>query len=531
MIRWQTAPCQREQLVLFPSCLEDRIPADHPVRLLDEILQLMDWSEYENQYHGRLGQPAIHPSILCKVILYGMIRRIRSSRQLEYAVSHHIDFIWLVEGRAIDHTTISKFRTAHAKQLRELYRSLCQRAVHLGVAKLAEVCIDGSRVLGNANRYDTLTAEKTEKLLSELDRQVQAALEELQRNDEVDEVLGEDCGDTLPPEIADLKARQQRLQELHHQLQEMDVARRKDGIDPQKNPAQLSPTDPDARIMPNKTGGYAPNYTPLVVTETTHGFILGADVVMGNVEHTVAVSMIDTLEADYGQRPETVMGDAAFSTGPNLAAWEDRSIELLSPMRDQEPTGDNPAVRPDPSQPVAEDGLDKLPLDKQTKKFSRQAFVYDEDKDVYYCPAGKELPLSYTEQTIVQGQTAQRKTYQAKTSTCQGCPLADRCRTKLDAKGGRRVRHDQYESHRQRHREKMKTADAQKRYQTRLHFGETQFGVIKQWMGLRQFLLRGIDKVTQEWLWHCTAYNLQKLIKLWGPLCALQNENLAGEKG
>ncbi len=85
----------RDQLVLFEESLESRIPEDHPVRVLDEILNRLDWSDWESEYHGAFGQPPIHPSVLCKVLLFAMIRRIRSSRQIEYNLRHSIDFIWL----------------------------------------------------------------------------------------------------------------------------------------------------------------------------------------------------------------------------------------------------------------------------------------------------------------------------------------------------------------------------------------------------------------------------------------------------
>jgi transposase len=523
MVRWQKAPTPRDQLVLFTECLDDRIPESHPVRLLDEILDGLDWSDWESEYDGLHGQPAIHPSILCKVILYGLLRQIRSSRQLEYAVGNNIDFIWLVSGRSIDHTTISKFRTAHAEQLRALYRSICKQALDMGVAKLAEVCIDGSRVLGNASRYKTMTAERAQKLLDELDKQIASAMEEIGRNDDIDEASGDANGNVLPPDIAQKQQRQTKLRELQKQLEEMDAARKKDGIDPKKNPAQLSTSDPDARILPNKTGGYAPNYTPVAVTETENGFIVGADVLIGNGEHVEAVTMIDCLEEDYGEQPGAVLADAAFSTGPNIAAFETRSIELLSPLASRDVGEHNPAIREDPTQPVPDNELDDLPRNTQTKRFDKQAFVYDEQKDVYYCPAGKELPYSYSETLKVQGQEVERRAYQCR--ACNGCPLASRCRKDPNAKNGRRVNHDEFKAHRERHREKMRDPTVEERYKVRLHYGETQFAFIKQWMNLRQFLLRGIDGVRQEWLWSCTAYNLKKLMGSWGEICASNGEN------
>ena len=41
---WQDSPMPRDQIVLFAQTLEERIPENHPVRLLDEILERMDWS-------------------------------------------------------------------------------------------------------------------------------------------------------------------------------------------------------------------------------------------------------------------------------------------------------------------------------------------------------------------------------------------------------------------------------------------------------------------------------------------------------
>ncbi|MCA9155720.1 MAG: hypothetical protein KDA38_13070, partial [Planctomycetales bacterium] len=65
---WQDAPVAREQLVLIPTALEELIPADHPVRLVDEILDRLDWTPWEAAYHGSHGQPPIHPSVLAKTL-------------------------------------------------------------------------------------------------------------------------------------------------------------------------------------------------------------------------------------------------------------------------------------------------------------------------------------------------------------------------------------------------------------------------------------------------------------------------------
>lgn len=474
----------------------------------------MDWNDFEAEYHGKFGQPPIHPSVMCKVLLFAMIRRIRSSRQMEYHLRHSIDFMWLASGRTIDHATLSEFRRKHAQQLKSLYRQLVQLAINLGVAKLAELCIDGTRVLANASRYNTLTAEKVERLLNELDQQITAAMSELQTQDDLNDLFDDGQPvDQLPAELRDMKARQEQLNAALAQLREMDEQRKRDETNPKKNPAQLPVTDPDSRVLPNKEGGYAPNYTPMAVTETTNGFIVGADVLIGNVEHTVMTTMIETIAADFGETPETIMGDGAYSTGPNLAAMESREIELLSPPVREE-AKDNPALREDLTQPVADADLDRLPINPQTKRFDKLAFVYDEEHDCYYCPAGKPLPREGTEKVRRSGVTIEQVNYRCR--ECAGCPMGERCRPNPEARQGRKVTRDGYEADRRRHNERMQTTDAQERYKRRLHFGETPFAVLKTALDLRRFQLRGIAGVQQEWLWGCTAFNLKKLVSLWG---------------
>ena len=519
---WQDAPQPREQIVLFADTLEQRIPEDHPVRILDEILSRMDWNDFESEYHGKFGQPPIHPSVMCKALLFGMIRRIRSSRQIEYNLRHSIDFMWLVSGRTIDHATLSEFRRKHPQQLKDLYRQMVQLAIHLGVAKLAELCIDGTRVLANAGRHKTLKADKVERLLQELDQQITAAMSELETNDDLDDLFDDgQPADQLPDQLRDMKSRQEQLNAALIQLREMDKQRKRDGINPKKNPAQLPVTDPDSRVLPNKEGGYAPNYTPMAVTETENGFIVGADVLIGNVEHLVMTTMLDTIELDFGETPETMMGDGAYGTGPNLEAMEERGIELLSPAVREEKQ-DNPALRDDLTQPVADEDLDGLPISPQTKRFDKQAFVYDEESDCYYCPAGKVLPREGTEQVQRSGMTIEQVNYRCR--DCAGCRLAERCRKNPETRQGRKVTRDGYEAVRRRHSERMQQADAKERYKRRQHYGETPFAVLKAALDLRRFLLRGIEGVQQEWLWGCTAFNLKKLMSLWGGLRANLNE-------
>ena len=506
---WQDAPMPRAQLVLVPKALEDLIPEDHPVRLIDEILDSLDWTEYESAYHGRRGQPPIHPSVMAKVLLFAMIRRIRSSRQIEYELKHSIDFMWLTSGRQIDHTTISEFRRKHTKALRSIFQQMIKLAINLGIANLAELCIDGTRVLADADRYKTWTTDRLARALEQLDTQIAEAMENLEVADTLEEdLLGEDVSaDRLPKAVADLKQRREQLAELQQTTKEMDEVRKSNGS---KGPAQLPKTDLDSRILPNKTGGYAANYTPMATTETESGLIIDCDVVIGNVEHDQFDSIVDTVQTDFQVDVDRVMADSAYTTGENLTAAEEKGIELIGPLAETQ-VDNNPAIRVDLTEPVASEDLDRLPINPQTKRFDKSAFVYDEALDCYYCPAGKSLPHRTTENTTYRGgKPVQRKVYTC--HDCKGCPLAQRCRKNPGSKRGREVMHDEHEGARRRQRERMKTQVAKEAYSRRQHFGETPFSVIKACFDMRRFLLRGIEGVGQEWRWATTAFNLKKLM-------------------
>ena len=508
-VYWQEAPLPRQQLVLIPQSLEALIPPDHPVRLVDEILDRLDWTPYEAKYHGRRGQPPIHPAVLAKVLLFAMLRRVRSSRQIEYELKHSIDFMWLASGRRIDHTTLSKFRRQHADALRDIFRQMVKLAIDLGVAKLSELCIDGTRVLADSNRYQTWTTDRLERALAELDRQWVEALANLEATDVFEEDLfgDEHPADKLPANVADLQSRREQLAELQKQTQAMDETRKKNGS---KGPAQLPKTDTDARILPNKEGGYAANFTPMAAVETGGGLIVHCDVLIGNVEHDQLPTIIDAVESDFATDVDRVLVDSAYTTGENLTAAEAREVEMIGPLAETQ-AENNPAIRFDPTQPVADEDLDRLPINPQTKRFDKSAFVYDEASDQYFCPAGKPLPHRTTEHTTHgDGKPVVRSVYTCR--DCAGCPLAELCRLKPNSPRGREIMHDEHEAARRRHRQRMKTPEAQAGRNRRQHFGERPFAVIKACFALRRFLLRGIEGVQQEWRWASTAFNLKKLI-------------------
>ena len=508
MSRWNEAPYPRGQILLFHERLEDRISDDHSVRLLVEILDVLDWSSWERHYVLVAGQPPIHPRIMAGALIYGLSHGIRSSRRLEWACGNAIDFMWLVEGRTIDHSTFCEFRTRFKRELKDLFRQIGRLAIHLGLIRLNQVALDGTRVKANSSRHATASAKTLEERLRVLDEQIDKMLAEAGEADQQDKDLFGDSfsGTTLPAELSDLKRRQERLRQAFEAAQKADAKRKKS-----KKPAKVPVADPDSAIMPNKEGGYGPNFNPLATVDGECGMIVDSDVLNEINEPGAVIPTVERIEANFGQKPGQLLADSAFSTGGNLSALADCGIEGLMPVESVLLPAENPSDRADPTLPVLEEDWSKLPLRPRTKKLDRSAFVYDTERDCYWCPMGRELSFWYLK--IKTRETCDDSKYRVyRCHSCAGCGLATACLA--DRAKVRTVSHDQHEPLRREAAARLKTESGKKAYARRAHLAETPNAVIKQVMGLRQFLLRGLDNVRTEWLWACTAFNIRKMISI-----------------
>jgi transposase len=473
-------------------------------------LRRFDWSGWESQYHPTLGQPAIHPRVLASVLLYGLLTRLRSSRSLEEALWARFDYRWLVEGRSIDHTTISEFRRKHADQLKDLFVQVVQLARDLNLVSLARVGYDGTRVRANNRRSGTRTPEELRREREEL----QAKFDEFTKQAEAEDARDEELFDTgrtheLPPELQDAK---RRMEAIDATLAELDRAQSEGRAMPKRVPV----TDLESRVMPNKDGGHAPNYTPEATVDIGSGIVVQAEVLNVVNEDAHLIPAMDELQRDFNPpAPPEVLADGLIGTGANLAACAERGISIISPCETPDPAK-NPALRDDPTQPVPEADWDRLPahaVKGGLPQLDKSAFVYDEQKNCYWCPAGKPLPYKNTTSEACASGRRERSRYQAAETDCAECPLRARC-VKGKAKA-RQINREQHEAHRERHAKKMATPEAQATYALRRHPGERPFAVIKHHFGMRRFLLRGLDRVRNEWRWATIAFNLHRLMSLW----------------
>jgi transposase len=522
MARWAQPLRSRDQIVLFAPTLQQTIPEDHPVRLFDEVLDSLDFSDWELGYCLTDGQPPIHPRVMAAVILYGLSLGIRPSRKLEDSCGNRLDFIWLTEGRVIDHSTLAGFRVRFEKQLKDLFRQVGRVAIGMGMANLNTVALDGT-VKRASNGRGAVAGRKTlEQKLSVLDQQVDELMAQAKAADKKDdELFGESSPTQLPKQLKKIEARQKQLKAALKKVKEIEARQEAKGRLSDKGPV-VPVTDPDCEVMKNKTGGTAPNYLVVLATEGKNGLIMDYQVSGHDDEPASVMSAMENLKQAYGTcesqpaessaestaadsikpQPHPVkqlLADTNFNTGSNLSQLAQAGIAPWMPEKKSAVTLAS-----------QETGNPQLPINPKTKALDKSAFTYDARSDVYHCPAGRSLPLFGHKTDRRADGTVIYNVYQS--TDCSGCPLASQC---LSGKNKlRTVRRDQHEPLREQMNARMKTDAGQAIYRQRSHLAETPFALWNTTMNLRQLLLRGIGKVRTEIGWVCTAGNLKKITPL-----------------
>jgi len=493
----------RHQLELFSRGLDDAIAPDHEIRVFDECLNLVDWSEWEAPYDGHLGQPPIHPRVLAGCILYGLLHRTLSSRALEEATHLRLDFIWFSCGRTIDHATFAKFRTLHEKAIKLLSRQIVKLICDHYEEKLLALITDGTRFRANSDRHGARTGESLERLMQSCVRELDKRLKRLAEADAQGEVPEEEV-EALRQQVREQQTRIEQLTQALQVAHERDA--RKQEIEGKKaTPVRVPVTDPDAQITPNKEGGYAPNYTPAVAVNPASRAIMYEDVMDGSEEGAAVAASVREVEEAYDQTPPAMAADSGFASGANLEWLKAHGVEAYMPTATDFSEA-NPANRSDATQPVPESEWERLP--RRGNKLAASAFVYDAENDVYRCPMGKELRR-------VRSGKHSRTGIGYTQYECPGranCPLGGECVKKDACK--RMIVRDEYQGLREEVGRRMATEQGRAIYRMRAPVVEGVFAEIKHVMGIRRFLLRGLRKVRIEWSWICAAFNLKRLLRL-----------------
>ncbi len=146
-------PYDPDQLSLLPPSLEELIPPNHVVRVVRDVIDRIDISSIVKKYKGG-GASSFHPKMMLKIIVYGYLSNIYSSRKIEQAVASNIHFMWLAGMQRPDHNAINRFRSDRLKGvLKEVFAQVVSLMAEQGLLNIKSIYVDGTKLEANANKY------------------------------------------------------------------------------------------------------------------------------------------------------------------------------------------------------------------------------------------------------------------------------------------------------------------------------------------------------------------------------------------
>src|SRR3989337_523088 len=123
---------------LLPPSLEEMIPDDHICFLVESIVESMDFTSFDIRNSGA-GHPAYHPRILLKILIMGILDRVRSSRRLAKNARENIVYMYLSEKITPDFRTISDFRKDNGDIVKEAFKHTVTFAREEGLLDLTHL--------------------------------------------------------------------------------------------------------------------------------------------------------------------------------------------------------------------------------------------------------------------------------------------------------------------------------------------------------------------------------------------------------
>ena len=499
----------QQQSYLLPPSLDDLIEANHPVRIVNKVINSIDLRLLGAQYKGG-GASSYHPTMLLKVIVYSYLTNIYSSRKMEAAIRENIHLMWLSGMQRPDHHTLNRFRS---ERLRYTLKTIFVQVVNLladqGLVSLKEVYVDGTKMEANANKYTFVwgNAIKTNKIkmkqqLDELWRyakRVAAEERELPEPPPFETIDAEKVNEAIEQiqqAIAEDQSPegQQVKQKLKYAKKSWPAALDKYAAQQQilEGRNSYSKTDLDATFMRMKedhmkNGQLKPGYNLQI--STNNQYILDYTIHQSSTDTATLEPHLNSHKEQYGSYPQTVVADAGYGSEQNYTFLEQNKIEGY----------------------VKYNYFDKDQHGAYIKKhpFAASQLHYNPAQDIYYCPMGQQmLNIGTATQTTTTGFKQKVTRYQA--TNCEGCPLRGACHK---SKYNRIIEiNHALNEHKRKATERLTSEKGIYHRKRRPVDVEPVFGNIKSNHGFRRFMLRGKEKVLIETGLLALAHNLRKKV-------------------
>ncbi len=457
----------RTQATLFPDRLDDYLTEENEIRVIDYFVDSLDLSNLGYKtVPADTGRPAYHPSTLLKLFVYGYLNRIQSSRRLEREAGRNVELMWLLGRLAPDFKTIADFRRDNGKGIKHTCREFISLCRQMNMFTDVIVAIDGSKFKAVNSKENNYTLKKLQFHIARVEKHIDEYLQQLDDSDRDEEKVIDEA--PIKEKIAWLQKRHAELKALEEEVNQH----------PEK---QLSTVDPDSRLMKTQGMTRAVCYNVQTAVDTKHHLIVAHEVT-NKPDRGQLCQVAKAVQIALGTKAVTVIADTGYYSGPDIKDTQDAGMTALVPKGDTS-------------------GSEKKGI------FNRSLFKYDADKDVYICPASKELTYRFS--GVEKGLTV--KKYFLDIMTCRACALKPQC---TKSKQQRRITRWEHQDEID-HLDDLMAAMPESML-IRKQTVEHPFGTIKSWMGSTHFLTRGFKNVSTEMNLHVLAYNLKRMMSIHG---------------
>lgn len=489
---------------LLPVVLSEQIQPGSFEFALDHLIDHeLDLSALDARFRNdETGASAYDPRVMLKIVLLAYSRGLISSRRIEAACLHNVQFIALSGDSQPSYTHIAKFVRELGDEVQGLFTQVLLTCDRLGLIGREMFAIDGVKLPCNASKERSGTHAELAHRADRLDKAARKIIEAHQRQD----ASGEDGG---------LDGRRaQRVAALHKEAQATRdfLARSAPRRNRKGQEIKTNVTDPDSAKM--ATGkGVLQGYAAQAAVDSAHQIIVAAEVIGSGSEQAMLLPMVKASTAL--RSPDTLItADAGYHSTENLQALAEQNIDALiadNQMRQRderfEAQGKHKA-RPDPL-------YEKKPTGSPQKMrlYRPEDFKVSEDQSHCLCPAGRKLYSNGSGCTI-NGRSCHK--YTGSKSGCGPCEQRHRCLRHPQRTAVRQVaifKKNQRSPNEvlQAMKQRIDSAEGRRRYSQRIGTVEPVFGNIRHNKRLNRFTLRGQHKVGVQWRLYCLVHNIEKV--------------------
>ncbi|GDX11861.1 hypothetical protein LBMAG57_36330 [Verrucomicrobiota bacterium] len=446
----------RQTPMFLPCDLREWLPGDHLVHFILDAVEQIPTGHFHVNHRGT-GSEQYPPTMMLALLIYSYATGRFGSRTIEAATYSDVAVRYLCANHHPDHDSICTFRRVNKAAFEAAFVTVLQLAHQLRLTRVGTVSVDGTKIQANASKHAAVSYQRAGELITRF----QLEVAELTTRAETADVKEAKEPLDIPAELA---RREKRIESLKQARQIIETqARAMAEAKQTEHQAKVTArqVQRDAGKKPRGPEPQAPSQEP--EPKAQYNFTDPESRIMkaGNGKHFEqaynAQAAVDEAMLIVGQR---------VSVAPNDKQELAASVQAISPVV----SGEVKVVLADSG--FYSEAMVQAVEQKSDGTASGLTVYAAVEKQSHHKSVAELLPQPEPE------------------------PLAE------NASAQEKMAH------------RMKTQVGKTLYKLRKQTVEPVFGIIKEVMGFRRFLLRGREKVSMEWLLVCVSYNLKRLFTL-----------------